>query len=326
MGRVPIMMLCATLLLGCGEKETTQSLPKDVTVVTGLQPGASLLYLAHAAERFEKQNLNLTIEPRPSGTLALRSVIDGEIDADVIFAADIAYLARQHLLPDYRVVATVFDSDNSNAIASLQPFSSLADLENKVLCTQYVSALHFFGQALAERSGAQNVIFKFVPVSELNRHLIEGECDYITIREPFVSELISQTNQTGFVKYFPGTFLQYELMLAHRRLSDEDVSRLLLAMIDAESVLEEQPDYAKQVLMDSFNADAKQVQKLLADSVLSVSLYQPLIALFDREFVWLQSHGLSADSTTDTKNLLRPKPLRDAAPLRQTILDYENEY
>jgi hypothetical protein len=78
--------------------------------------------------------------------------------------------------------------------------------------------------------------------------------------------------------------------------------------------------------MDSFNADAKQVQKLLADSVLSVSLYQPLIALFDREFVWLQSHGLSADSTTDTKSLLRPKPLRDAAPLRQTILDYEDEY
>ncbi len=244
----------------------------------------------------------------------------------MIFTADIAYLARQHLLPEYRVVATVFDSDNSNAIASLQPFSSLTDLENKVLCTQYVSALHFFGQALTERSGAQNVNFKFVPVSELNHHLLEGECDFITIREPFVSELITQTNQTGFVKYFPGTFLQYELMLAHRRLSDEHVSRLLLAMIDAESVLEEQPDYAKQVLMDSFNADAKQVQKLLTDSVLSVSLYQPLIALFDREFVWLQSHGLSAGSMTDTKSLLRPKPLRDAAPLRQTILDYENEY
>ncbi len=65
MGRVPIMMLWATLLLGCGDKEATQSLPKDVTVVTGLQPGASLLYLADAAERFEKQNLNLTITPDP---------------------------------------------------------------------------------------------------------------------------------------------------------------------------------------------------------------------------------------------------------------------
>ncbi|GAL36511.1 hypothetical protein JCM19240_2580 [Vibrio maritimus] len=258
--------------------------------------------------------------------MALSSVIAGEIDADVIFTADIAYLARQHLLPEYRVVATVFDSDNSNAIASLRPFSTLAELENKVLCTQYLSALHFFGQALIERSGAKNVAFKFVPVSELNRHLIEGECDFITIREPFVSEFISQTNQSGFVKYFPGTFLQYELMLVHQRLTDADVSRLLLAMIDAESVLEEQPDYAKQVLMDSFSADSKQIQKLLVDSVLSVSLYQPLIALFDRERVWLQSHGLSEDSMVDTKSMLRPKPLRDAAPLRQTILDYENEY
>ncbi|GAL36510.1 hypothetical protein JCM19240_2579 [Vibrio maritimus] len=67
MGRVPIMMLCATLLLGCGEKETTQPPIKDVTVVTGLQPGASLLYLADAAEQFKKQNLNLSIEPNQVG-------------------------------------------------------------------------------------------------------------------------------------------------------------------------------------------------------------------------------------------------------------------
>lgn len=223
MDRVPIIMLYITLLFGCGEKEMSLPQPTDVVVATGLQPGASLLYLANAGGRFMEKNVNLSIESRPSGTLALRSVLDGEIDADIIFAADIAYLARQHLLPDYRVVATVFDSDNTNAIASLQPFSSLTELENKVICTQYLSALHFFGQALIERSGAQNVVFKFVPVSELNSHLIKGECDFITIREPFVSELISQTNQTGYVKYFPGTFLQYELMLAHRRLSDADV-------------------------------------------------------------------------------------------------------
>ncbi|GAL19140.1 hypothetical protein JCM19235_2563 [Vibrio maritimus] len=95
-------------------------------------------------------------------------------------------------------------------------------------------------------------------------------------------------------------------------------------MIRAESVVEERSDYAQAVLIENLKTDPQQLEKLLEESVLSVSLYQPLVTLFNRELVWLKSHGLYEEAIVNTRDMLRPEPLRDAAPLRQTIIEYEN--
>lgn len=324
MVRVPFIIVCISLLFGCGDKEVESVLPEDILVVTGVQPGAGLLHLAKEANKFELQNLQVSVHSKPSGKLAIKSVINADIDADVILTADIAYLAHQHLLPDYRVVATVFDSDNVNGIASLEPFLSVSNIENKVLCTQYLSALHFFGQSLVERSGAKNVRFEFVNIADLNQKLIDGDCDYITTREPLITDLAAKRGGNAYVKHFPGTYLQYELVLAHNRIPDAVVTRFLQALIKAESLMEERSDYVQNVLIDSLKTDPQQLNKILDESVLSVSLYQPLVTLFNRELVWLKSHGLYEEAIINTQDMLRPEPLRDAAPLRQTIIDYEN--
>ncbi|WP_234495943.1 ABC transporter substrate-binding protein [Vibrio maritimus] len=324
MVRVPFIIACISILWGCGDKEVKSENPEDILVVTGVQPGVGLLHLAKEAKEFDLQKLQVSIHSKPSGKLAIKSVINEDVDADVILTADIAYLAHQHLLPDYRVVATVFDSDNVNGIASLEPFLSIANIENKVLCTQYLSALHFFGQSLVERSGAKNVRFEFVNVSDLNQKLLDGDCDFITTREPLITDLASKRGGTAYVKHFPGTYLQYELVLVHNRIPDEVVTRFLRALIKAESVIEERSEYAQTVLVENLKTDPHQLNKLLNESVLSVSLYQPLVTLFNRELVWLKSHGLYEEAIVNTRDMLRPEPLRDAAPLRQTIIDYEN--
>lgn len=324
MVRVPFIIACISVLFGCGDNDVRSNLPEEMLVVTGLQAGAGLLHLANDTSEFENHSLKVSIESRPSGKLAIKSVINNHVDADVILAADIAYLAHQHLLPNYRVVATVFDSDNANGIASLEPFLDISNIENKVLCTQYLSALHFFGQTLVERSGAKNVSFEFVNVAELNERLIDGDCDYITTREPFITDLAAKRDGAAYVKYFPGTYLQYELVLVHNRVPDEVVTRFLKALIRAESVIEERSDYAQAVLIENLKTDPQQLEKLLEESVLSVSLYQPLVTLFNRELVWLKSHGLYEEAIVNTRDMLRPEPLRDAAPLRQTIIEYEN--
>lgn len=324
MGRVPFIIACAGILFGCGDKEVIPKQLEQILVVTGVQPGAGLLHLAQEAKQFDDKGLDISIDSKPSGKLAIKSVISGEVNADVILAADIAYLAHQHLLPNYRVVATVFDSDNVNGIASLEPFLSISSIENKVLCTQYLSALHFFGQSLVDRSGAKNVRFEFVNIAQLNQKLIDGECDYITTREPLITDLAAKRGGTAYVKHFPGTYLQYELLLVHNRVPDDVITRFLQALIKAESIIDERSDYALTVLIENLKTDPQQLKKILDESVLSVSLYQPLVTLFNRELVWLKSHGLYEEAIVNSRDMLRPKPLRDAAPLRQTIIDYEH--
>ncbi|GAM68054.1 hypothetical protein JCM19236_2209 [Vibrio sp. JCM 19236] len=187
-----LIVLASALLLACSEpsKDISQrDTPISLSLITGVQPGFGLVKVSQEQGLFEKNNIELHVIDRPSGKLALKSVINQEVDPDFILVADIAFLANQHRLRNYRIVASVFDSDNQNALASLAPINDLSALKGKTMCTQHQSALHFYGQLLVEYSGEKDVTFKYLNISDLVTGLYEGECDFITIREPFISQI-----------------------------------------------------------------------------------------------------------------------------------------
>ena len=329
MMKVVAVLLLVLLLIGCSEDQSGHKAATETTqvsVVTGMQPGTGLLRIADSEHYFQQQNITVDIKEKPSGKLAILSVIDKEVNADIIFAADIAYLANQHLLNEYRVIATVFDSDNLNAIASKQRFDDIQAISGKTLCTQYLSALHFFGQVLVERSAIQNVTYKFYKVSELNDRLLDGECDFITTREPLIADLLVKSEDQAQLAFFPGIYLQHELMLAHDRVPDEILSRFIKAMIEAESLFNTAPEQANLILSQSLKTSPKQLSILHNDSVWEVSLYQPLLPLLERQMEWLISHGVDegkGKSFTSSASL-RPDVLQHVAPLRQTVIAYED--
>ena len=314
-------------LVGCSEdlpKHRTTTKTTQVSVVTGVQPGTGLLRIADSKSYFEQHNVSVEIKEKLSGKLAILSVINNEVDADIIFTADIAYLANQHSIPNYRVVASVFDSDNLNAIASKIPLGDIRDMAGKTLCTQYLSALHFFGQVLVERSAIQNVTYKFYKVSELNDRLLDGECDFITTREPLIADLLTKSDHQAQLTFFPGLYLQHELMLAHDRVSDETLSKFIKAMIQAEGLFNSTPEQVNLILSQSLKTTPKQLSILHNDSVWEVSLYQPLLPLLERQMEWLVSHGVDEDKSFTSSASLRPDVLQHVAPLRQTVIAYED--
>lgn len=322
--RVPLVLGCIGLMIGCGDQDVASPQPTTMVVAVGLQPSSALLLVAEGTGHFSEHQIDITVVGLPSGKLAMRAVAADEIDADFIFLSDIAYLGHQHLLPDYRVAATVFDSDNVNAIASLSDFEGLADMKGKTLCTQYLSALHFFGQILTERSGIDNVTFQYFNVAELNEKLISGDCDFITTREPLISNLVAEVNRPVVVRSYPGVYLQYELMLVNNRVDNNELEEFLKVLIETETFIQRQTEFAEHILTNRLKTDADKLNNILEDSVLEVSLYQPLIPLLERERDWLQSHGVDQVRSVPLHELLRAGPLKNVAPLKQTIVDYEN--
>ncbi|MBC7004920.1 hypothetical protein BIZ37_20355 [Photobacterium sp. BZF1] len=316
-------------LVGCSDDQPEQNIATDtsqVSVVTGVQPGTGLLRIADSEHYFQQHNVSVDIEEKLSGKLAIISVINKEVDADIIFTADIAYLANQHSLPDYRVVASVFDSDNLNAIASIKPLGDIQAMAGKTLCTQYLSALHFFGQVLVERNAIQDVTYQFYKVSELNDRLLDGECDFITTREPLIADLLVKSDHQAQLTFFPGVYLQHELMLAHDRVADETLSQFVKSMIQAESLFHIAPEQVNLTLSQSLKTTPKQLSILHNDSVWEVSLYQPLIPLLERQMEWLISHGVDEGKgkSFSSSTSLRPDVLQHIAPLRQTVIAYED--
>ncbi|MGF1736609.1 hypothetical protein [Photobacterium satsumensis] len=322
--KVVASVFLLAMVFGCSEEQLESPKTPSISVISGTQPGTGLLRIAASENYFQQQNLSVSITEKPSGKLAILSVLDKHVDADVIFTADIAYLANQHMLHEYRVVASVFDSDNLNAIASMTPLVDINVMTDKVVCTQYLSALHFFGQLLVERNNIKNVTYKFFNVSELNNKLIDGECDFITTREPLLSDLLSKSDNTAQLTFFPGVYLQHELMLAHNRMSDESLSQFLKAMIQAESLFDSTPDRVDLILSQSLKTTPKQLSILHNSSVWEVSLYQPLLPLLERQMEWLVSHGVKEGRSYTSSLSLRPDILQKVAPLRQTVTAYED--
>lgn len=296
-----------------------------MSLIAGVQPGFGLVKIAQTEGFFNDLNVRMDVINRPSGKLAIKSVINREVDADFILVADIAYLANQHKLNNYRIVASVFDSDNQNVLASMIPFDNLNALEGKTVCTQYQSALHFFGQLLADRSGVQDVSFKYLNISELTDALVRGDCDFITTREPFISELLRRPKEEqAYIKHFPGVYLQHELMLAHNRIKSEGVTKVLSALIRAEELFVSDVEKADSILIDTFNVSPARLQALKYDSLWEVSLYQPMIPLLERQMDWLVSLGVTEGKGYISRLSIRAEELGSIAPMKQTVVRNEN--
>ena len=206
----------------------------------------------------------------------------------------------------------------------MNPLTNINAMADKVLCTQYLSALHFFGQLLVQRNNISNVSYQFYNVADLNDKLLSGECDFITTREPLSSDLLVRSDNQVQLTYFPGVYLQHELMLAHNRVSDESLTQFVKAMIEAENLFDSEPHHVDILLSHSLKTTPQKLSRLHQDSVWEVSLYQPLIPLLERQMEWLVSYGLEEGKTFSSSSSLRPDVLQQIAPLRQTVVSYED--
>ncbi|USD66790.1 hypothetical protein [Vibrio sp. SCSIO 43136] len=314
--------LVAVMVLVTACTDSNELAKQKLSISLGAQPSSSLVKLAIDSRQFDKHALTVEPDIHISGKVALKTAIKNQAAPDVLFASNIAFLANQHLLPDYRIVATVFESDNINALSSLTSFNDLHALEGKTLCTQYLSALHFFGQTLAQRNGVRNLEFKYFKLGDLNKKMISGECDFITTRQPFIEELSALTQRQHGLAFYPGTYLQYELMLVHNRVSDAIIERFILGLLDTEEYLIKTISEVENEPCQFDDICILHNKELLAHSVLEVSLYQTLIPLLDRELEWLKRKAEVQTELVNTHHLFRTSPLSNVAPHRMTVMSY----
>lgn len=329
MKRLTSSLLICIALLGCtdySDKPKEIQTRERISIAYGDQPSAVLISSAIESKAFQLVNLDIDPIVYPSGKMAIEASIEGKVSPDVIVASDIAFLANHELLPEYKIIATAYESDNINVIVSLHEpkgahdssllssANNLRCLENRTLCTQKLSALHFFGQVLVERNNVTGTSYKYYKVNELNEKLLSGECDAITSREPFISELKRQTNSNELeIIQFPGVYLQYELILLHNRISDKLAERLLKGLM--------------------FSEEHATANSQYPGSIIEVSLHQTLIPLFDRELEWIEHLHESAPLSilhehsthhTNSYPLVRTAPLENISPHRVTVIVYED--
>lgn len=320
-----ILFICILAISACSDDSSSVFSESGITVALATQPSSALVVFAIETGVFENHGIMINPLEFDSEELAISATTKKEIDPDIIFASDITFLANQHKLDNHRIVSTVFESDNVNALVSTEPFDIFPYLETKTLCTQQQSALHFFGKILVDRQlvGANKI--SFFNITELNNKLMTGDCDIVTTREPYLSDLKNQTGDNLYVKSFPGTYLQYELMLAHNRVSDKKLELILLALLDAEHQLYDSRDQLVEECLKTPGTLCNLLDhNIIQDSIVEVSLYQTVIPNLKREFSWLKQQSRDVSESQNIDVLIRTVPLNNVSPHRMTVVNHED--
>lgn len=321
---VLVATVCLSALSGCGKPTAAR---KPLTVGMPREPLCALMAIAAGKGYFEDEGLDVTIDRSfPSGKRALGGLLDGKVELTA--SAEVPIVYRSFERDDFRVVATIGESDNEPKIVyrADRGISAGADLRDRRIATQEGSAVHYFLHLFLLRYGLteDDVQLSFMKAEELPAALADGTLDAFSMREPYVGEARALLGEKAEVFEEPGLYVKtFNLVVCPQLLEErrETVEAALRALVRAEQFAIEEPEQAKKLVVQQLEMDPEAVDKFWPQIDLRVSLGQELLTVMEDEARWSQRGD--ADQAAEIPNYLRfidTDCLRRVRPTSVTII------
>ena len=169
----------------------------------------------------------------------------------------------------------------------------------------------------------------YYPAEQLVSALAEGKVDALSMREPFVSQALAQLGKNGIAIEAPWVYPQFEVLVVRRGYAEtheEEIERVLRALLRAERFLNEQPQQAAAILARSMELPQDKVEQILAQTINRVSLTQALLSMAEIQQGWLnsQSHA-TPRANIDLLDFFYPAPLQAVDVLRIDVAGFSQQ-
>ncbi|NQU11936.1 ABC transporter substrate-binding protein, partial [bacterium] len=209
-------LIAVSMAVACGPQPSIPAAdPNPIHLGLGLESLSGLAFIAEAQDFFTGEGLVVQTHRYPSGRLALKGLLAGEVEIATAAQTPVTFAAPQH--PDLRILAVVGSSDNEMKLVGRRDhgINSGADLRGKTLATQPASSMHFFTHLylLRHRVGADAVSLLFRPPDQLAGLLTRGEVDAIASREPLSSQVRDSLGANAIVLSDRGLYVKMYLLV-----------------------------------------------------------------------------------------------------------------
>jgi len=300
----PILVTLISLifLLACSScsEENKKTLNKVRFGIVN-QPSSALIHVALDQGYFKQEYLDIIPSYFPSGK---RALVNGLLKnkVDYITAADIPFAWKSFEHKDLRVLASIYNADNTNSIIARKDagIETLKDLKGKHIATQKQSAVHYFMHLVLNEQGLSNedVTISFFKAEQLPVKLAAGEIDAFSMREPYISQAIGKLGaDNSLVFSLPGLYIQDDLLVTNRQQLERqpEVSRSILrALIKAEEFVRQQPEQAKTIVARQLKIEPQKINSVWNTFTLSVGLEHPLLLRLERQASWMIEEKLTS--------------------------------
>jgi ABC-type nitrate/sulfonate/bicarbonate transport system substrate-binding protein len=293
----PIILVL--LLFRCeSEKKTVPTKdPEKLSIGTARDIINSMTWIAKEKGCFEAEGLDVTLQPYPSGKLALLGMLDNKVQ--VATSAEVPVISNLFKKQGFSIFGTVGMSDNEIKIVARRDagINIPADLKGKRIATQKNSAVHFFlYRFLIYNSLTEPELnISYLHPEELVPALVNGDIDAFSMREPFIQKARDHLGDNIIIFEQPGIYTKTFNLIAHNKFihdNPETIRKILRAFIRAEQYLKQNRRKGLEIIAKLHGIDKENLENKWDDYIFELSLYQSLLITLEAETRWAIKTGL----------------------------------
>ena len=283
--------VCGALASAGCQRNSPPPQQQAVTIGTGFEPLAGLLFVAEARGFFAAEGITPTLRKYASGKLALDAMLNGEVEAACAAETPVVFESLQR--QDFSILVSIGTSSNDVRIVARRDrgISQPAELRGKRIATQRNSALHFFLHLFLLKHGLteQEVTILFQAPASLPEALAKGNADAVAVREPLLSEAVLLLGSQAIVFEAAGLYVKSYPLIVPKSLLERKpglARALLRALVRAEDFAATSPDQARTIVAQAAGIADTTVASEWRYLDLRVTLSQSLLLGLEDEARW----------------------------------------
>ncbi len=265
-----------------------------------LNETSALIYIAEDRHLFSGNGLNVSIRDYDFGSLALNSMLKGEVDVA--------------LATEFPLVIKAFQKEKVRTIGSIGKFEfvyligrkdrgieRISDLKGKRVATARSTIAEFHLGRYLDLHGVNFndlISVDLQSSKELTAAIVKGDVDAIVTQQPYVASAAESLGANGVVwpvqagqAMFAPVICRDTWITGH----PDVVRRLLNSLAQAEEYVTKRQVEAEAILRKRLNLTSSYAKTVWRRNQLSLSLDQSLILAMEDEARWMIKNGLTTE-------------------------------
>lgn len=282
-------------------KHNVSGPPEAVTFAYTVLPDAALAQIATANGYYLQEGLAVTPQMHQIGKEALQAVLDGKADFATVAETPVMFSIMKG--DKIAIIATIDTSNKNMAIVARKDRSmrGFADLQDKKIATTFGTIGEFFMDSILVANGIsrRNVKAVNLPPEDLQKALVNGDVDAISVWNPILSRTQKKIGDGGITFYGEDVYTQtYNIVAAKEyiRRNPGRVVKLLRAIIRAEEFVRNNPAEAQRIVADSSHTDKALVSETWPTNNFRAVLDQSLVLALEDQSRWAIKSKLTASN------------------------------
>lgn len=323
------------LFVACGQPDSRQNQdlkPVKISIISTYQ-GETATYVAKERGYFERNGLDVTLKPNPSGKVSMQDLFDGVVQIAHVSETPLIYsimdttYPSKVAIPSFQIFADKIYSHKIQKIIGRKD-RGITDAKDivgkKVGIFQGTQLDYFFDSFLLEHQifNDELVIENMSPQEQLQA-IKNGEIDVSVTWEPYASYI---QKELGDNAAFLDTELTYSTLLLSVALdsfaeSNPDVLVAYLKSIKmAQEYIRENPEYAQELLARKVNVPQDVVQSLWTEIDFELSLSERMLTLLEDQARWMIRNDLADTTIQSMEQFINYSPMEEVHPNGITVV------